>query len=970
MDIHRCRFVPYQPEAINALSFSHTSRPKQNAPKDLRLALGRQNGDIEIWNPLDGEWLQERIFRGSAGRTIEQLHWTQEVVLPEEDAPELQVRDGSLRLYSSGGSSSITEWDIAKGVPLRHADSNSKDIWCFAPQPQWTDSNVHSHPSQARAAPAQLLAAGCADGSIVLFSTADGDLRFDRVLTRPQAKMSRCICITWRDRNTVVAGFEESVIRVFDVRNRQIIRTLTVGKSRDISRPLVWAVKCLPNGTILSGDSTGELKIWDSRYFSLAQRLKTHNADILDIATNASGTMILTCGVDRRTVAYGIRSRSHVPRAQSWHEIRHRRFHEHDVKAMSSFESKTLNVVVSGGIDTIPVVLPLRDWNQNYHRSLSHLPQRPQISVSSKQRLMLTWWARDVFVWHIPSSYQSEEVSSHNIRRKLLTQIRVNCNENITSAAISSSGTMIVAATVTGVHFFQIRQTASKLGSPEIKSRPIELPPTITEWGANLVGFSPDGKWIYTVRLNNVLTLTKITSGTSPRERPVFHKTIVKLDRRKRKLLPQTNLPLSEDSRHIYSVAFSLDSRILATGDLSGAVDTWTLQGKEETEPLTNARNVKNGAAVSSDSASSNEGSDSDSDSEDETSSSVVQGQKWVKMPAGSQLPSLESTILAMTFKPYITTSSVQQPTQDQERRPSPQHNVMTSHSKVPPVQAGMLIVVTANHQIVEFDVVNCRLSDWSRRNSKSMLPEDFRRIKDRVMGSWVDYRPSRNIYRLWLYGPSFIYMLDLNVDLSTQHLSPALVKVGRLGKHVLEAPSDHTFARLENDSTANEHRKKRKRSVAGAGDEMNEKQSYSASAKSRVIAETSDALNDDRLLQSPVSDTIDYNTQEMDIDSSHGKGNENGFPRQRMKVQTPGQNREESVSDKGKLDKLTSEQTSPTSWHTFQYRAIYGIGVFAHASTNQGHCFEVETAPEIVLVERPTYDIDLPSRFVGGQDW
>ena len=54
-------------------------------PRDLKLALGRQNGDIEIWNPTRGEWTQERILRGGASRTIDALQWTQDIILPEED---------------------------------------------------------------------------------------------------------------------------------------------------------------------------------------------------------------------------------------------------------------------------------------------------------------------------------------------------------------------------------------------------------------------------------------------------------------------------------------------------------------------------------------------------------------------------------------------------------------------------------------------------------------------------------------------------------------------------------------------------------------------------------------------------------------------------------------------------------------------------------------------------------------------
>ena len=76
MDVHRCRFVPYPPSAINALAFSHPSpgsgsgSGRGDLPDDLRLVLGQANGDIEIWNPLNGAWFHEMTFRGGKDPSI------------------------------------------------------------------------------------------------------------------------------------------------------------------------------------------------------------------------------------------------------------------------------------------------------------------------------------------------------------------------------------------------------------------------------------------------------------------------------------------------------------------------------------------------------------------------------------------------------------------------------------------------------------------------------------------------------------------------------------------------------------------------------------------------------------------------------------------------------------------------------------------------------------------------------------
>lgn len=956
MDIHRCRFVPYQPQSVNALAFSHASNPKQRTPTDLKLALGRENGDIEIWNPERGEWTQERIFRGGVGRTVEQVQWSQDMIVPDDEQAAQKTENGPLRLFSSGGSSLITEWDLDRGVPKRHAEGNADDIWCFAPQPQWTDKQARNSTTEVQAAPSQLLAAGCADGSIVLFSTADNDLRFDRVLTRPHSRRSRVISITWRDRNTVVAGFEESLIRVIDIRSRQTLRSLSLGKSRDNNKALVWAVRCLPNGTILSGDSTGELKIWDSQNYSLVQRLKPHVADVLDITTNAAGTMILTCGVDRRTVAYAPQSNNGSARTQRWYEVRHRRFHEHDVKAIASYESKSLSIAVSGGMDTVPIVLPLKNWNEEYHRSLSHLPQKPQMSVSAKARIMLTWCGRDLFVWHLPPRYREPtdqgSISDEQPNQKLLGQIQLKGDEYITSAEISSSGNMIVTATLGGVKLFQIRRTISVAGHAEIRSRPIDLPKTVATQGASTVGLSPDCKWLYAVRLNNVVSMVKILPAASLKERPTAHDRVVKLDRKKRNKQTIQASMLGDYTRHITTITFSSDSRILAVGDLSGATDTWILEG-HESETIPN-RSTSNASSVS-DSGSED---DSDSDSDDETDSRVIHNQRWIRTPSGSQLPSLESAILALSFKP--SSAPAEHPTgiHGNEGLHATRHNHHPISPEHPPHEAGFLVAVTANHQIVEFDVLKCRLSDWSRRNPSSLLPESFKRIKDRVMGIWFDTRRKAKTNRLWLYGANFVYMLDTAQDLtstSKQGRDSAMVKVGRLGQHVLEVAPDHALVKTEGDAKASKKRKRNK--TSGAGDEMRRGQEYSSK-----VRRTTGGVEDVEMLPSPRRSLTqgDENEDEMELDEEE---QENNLVARRR-----------NAGEDGERKKDAHGQHGPASWHTFQYRGIFGACALQReppaGEADGGGKDDEGSALEVVIVERPMYDVEFLPRFTSGQDW
>jgi len=57
----QCRFVDYQPAKISALAFSHPSNSKQPPPASLLLAVGRSNGDIDLWSPLY-EWVHKTVL--------------------------------------------------------------------------------------------------------------------------------------------------------------------------------------------------------------------------------------------------------------------------------------------------------------------------------------------------------------------------------------------------------------------------------------------------------------------------------------------------------------------------------------------------------------------------------------------------------------------------------------------------------------------------------------------------------------------------------------------------------------------------------------------------------------------------------------------------------------------------------------------------------------------------------------------
>ena len=979
MNIHRCRFVPYPPQAINSIAFSHQPNPERSGrgPGNLRLAIGRANGDIEIWNPLMGIWSQETILRGGHNRTIESLTWTQD---PGEKADESGggEQPGRLRLFSIGLSPCVTEWDLETGVPVREANSNFGDIWCLSAQPRPKDSQrADASPAQdlEEAHREQCLAAGCSDGTIVLFSTEDGDLKYLRTVGRPTTKRPRILSLAWKDRNTLVAGYADSTIRIYDVGRKAVLRNMSLGKPSDESSGvLVWSVKCLPDGTIVSGDSTGELKIWDSRTYSLLQRIKAHEADVLDVAVSGNGDTIVSGGADRRTAVYRLIGDKKSRKPRKWAEAHHRRFHRHDVKSLAIFESKEISVLVSGGLDTVPVLVPLREWNHEYQRSLPNLPQSPPVSSAPMARLFVVWWDREINIWrqHKPPDTENALLPEHpHENSELACRLLLRGEENITAAQLSEDGRLLAVATNSSIKIFQLKQRKG-LRSGQLRVRQLEVPVTTKKKGGRRLAFSPDGRWLCITQVDGDIMLArlrkdpkdwgyKVLSISSELHRP-WRRT---RDHRK------GSGSLGSYESMISSIAYSSDSRMIAVADISGSIDTWTLEGQEELDdsPMTEVNGGANHHR-----APSLSGSESDDGSDDEKPQRVL-GQRWIPTPSPSKFPNLNVPVLFLSFRPLRSTMAKTTAIRDIGVHPT-RHNPHPHSHDLPP-EVEKLVAVTAHNHLFEFDVTKGKLSDWARRNPASHLPGDFTRIKNRSMGCFWDLTTGQD--RLFLYGASWIYMFDMNQDLPTRNSTDGEAN-GRsatettLGKRKRQDE-------LKGDHAIHLHGKTRN---TGAGDAVREDESYGRLRgffkKHTNLDEDGKSISLTRQL-TPTSDDDEDDRGDAGLSVARVPGgiteiNQAESSRGQLSSAVNGVDSE--IFEDAGANGNGEDRTMRATWHTHGYRSILGIvplnhprGLGENGEIESGdNTPETEPVLEVVIIERPLWDVDLPPRYDGEQDW
>ncbi|KAK2590057.1 U3 small nucleolar RNA-associated protein [Conoideocrella luteorostrata] len=869
MDVHRCRFVPYQPSAINAVAFSHPKTRPSKRSSPARLAIGRANGDIEIWNPSSGTWLQELVIRGGKDRSVDSLVWVNE---PDQDLGDGRLIIGKSRLFSIGYTSTVTEWDLEKGKPKRHASGQHGDIWCFAAQPQGEESQNSNK-----------LIAGTIDGELVMYSLEDDDLRFQRILVRSPTKKAQMISISFQSRKVVIVGCSDSTIRVYDIAKGHMLRRMTLGSdliggSKDI---IVWSVKCLPNGNIVSGDSTGQVCIWDGKTYTQAQRIQSHKSDALSLAISADGTAIMSGGMDRRTILY----KQNTGVGQRWGKVWGRRYHNHDVKAMATFEHGRVSVVVSGGPDANLMIVPLKEMGRENHRMMSNLPQQPPVISASKARFIVSWWEREVHVWVLQKSAadllhdSTDESVQLDQNRKLLKTIVVKGDSNISSASINQDGTLLFISTATDVKAFKLKhQNPSK--ASDVKLSTIELPTRLSQLGATQVRLSPDSRWLLVIQEGSHVLMARFES--KPAEPAAFK--LQKLSRIRRQIPKYiSNGGLGSYDRSVTQVAFSADSKMVAVADLAGYVDTWILRGHERTlqdGKETDAAGDAASAASDSDSSSSEVDDDMVTDAPD----------RWIRNPNAKLLPKLPASPVVLSFSGYVPGA--------------------TSAAKKDDVDDYVLVAVTLSWNILAFHPRHGALTPWSRRHPRKTLPGPVQDLLDLPKG--IMWQSSR----MWLYGVSFLLMLDMGQDLPMS----SEVEGG--------------------DSQLTQGMKRKRLGVStGAGGKM--ERGNLAPHKIRKHG-ANDQWEDIDVVEKSRADESDSDDDMTDAEGQLSKlsSNSNG----EVVLQTT-----ESAPDGPKK-----------WWITYKYRPI--LGIVPMDTSNQ----ELEVA----VVERPTWDMDMAERYFGGEEW
>ncbi|XP_047008751.2 U3 small nucleolar RNA-associated protein 4 homolog [Ictalurus punctatus] len=447
--VHRVRFFDYMPSAVHALAF---------APQRERIAAARADGSVEIFNVAD-HLFQEKVIPGREQRVTEALAWVGE------------------RLFSAGLNGEIVEYDLDNHKVKYTLDAYGGPIWTIASNKQGTH-----------------LAVGCEDGTVKLFEVCEGKIQFERNLAKQKG---RVLSLSWHPSGSRIAAGMVDMIRVFNIETGQSVHRLLVERGIGTAKNkecVVWSVVYLTDGTIVSGDSSGKVKIWDDHTGTLIKNHQVTDWDVLALSVSQDETSIIAGTSEGTVIQFQFLSLVLGQEEKEWIRTRTFKNHTHDVRALLEINT----AIVSGGMDTQIVMRPLLDKTVVKTTATAIrmiiFPHRSLVSCAKETGLLLFQYPTHLELWRLGESDGTGMPGrSLPIKKKpeKLLHLKTKGEEHICCSAVSSCGEWIAYSTEARLRLYRLHCDNNNVSITKVS----KLPKVLSS--ANQISFSSDSSRLF-----------------------------------------------------------------------------------------------------------------------------------------------------------------------------------------------------------------------------------------------------------------------------------------------------------------------------------------------------------------------------------------------------------------------------------------------------------------------------------------
>ncbi len=555
VQVHRFRCINYIPKAILRLCATPFSPNEFHMP---HLAVSREGGSVELVSPNE-KWKCVSIIEGMKHRPIDAMAW---VTIHNKDNKDGDDGDSNINekgyfctqhsqaakcmsqriLIGASRDGTMMELDFSTKTQKGVMGSGGGAVFCL----------VSLSSEQLGGG---YVAAGCEDGSVRIYR-ATADLRdiddrddidnapcLELVSTLPSVGAA-VLSIAWlpsadgsMNGSIIYAGVADGTIRkfecssscsssrsdpigaknsphamstgyVFDQSTSTSLQwkaslRMTVENRGRRTATKIWALKALDDGTVISGDSMGNIQFWDGKYGTLLQSMEhnPHNADILDVAVSWDQKKVMASGIDSKVVCI---ERIPCPKQEGrkggerykpsqWVMTHQQRSHTHDVCSLAMvyttdhvhgsfgsvtsslsrskklfavgstnadaapnapFSSNHKELLCSGGVDTKVCSYFVANMKKYRAQIAYKYPTSAPIALSRVPRFLSIMRNDKIDFYHL--SQNSNAIGAQDEERAYLGSVGIESSHNLISFDVSQDGKYLATSNAAGLLLFQL----------------------------------------------------------------------------------------------------------------------------------------------------------------------------------------------------------------------------------------------------------------------------------------------------------------------------------------------------------------------------------------------------------------------------------------------------------------------------------------------------------------------------------
>jgi len=525
VNVHRFRYAAYIPNGILRLCATPPGTGTDAPDPCPYLAVSREGGAVELVSPCEKYKCIAQV-EGMRNRNIDAMAWLRTPTSSTEDMnmdtssgdayfcsdhATAMASHSSRKLYGASRDGTIFHINFSTKRHSGIIGSGGGAVFCLVTM-------------------GDLLAAGCEDGSVRLYapstSTEPNAPCLELVSTLPSvgAAVISIACLPGAGMNSMegsilYAGVSDGTIRKFVCSSAvsrakltghapHAISTGAVLSSTSTSRESfsslqwkstlrmtvenrgrrsatkIWTVQALKDGTVISGDSMGQVHFWDGNAGTLLQSIEHNslNGDVLDLAVSRD-EKIMASGVDSKVICIErAPGSSSGPGGSKWVMTNQQRSHTHDVNSLamvyttdtdghfgtlnhngqstSNSAPKVREWLVSGGVDT-KVCSYLVAKMRKYRPQIAYkYPTRAPIVLSRKVRMLSIMRSDKVDFFQLARMDNSEVVPDFSKAldedKAYLGSVSITSLHNLISFDVSDDGKYLAVSNAVGLLLFQL----------------------------------------------------------------------------------------------------------------------------------------------------------------------------------------------------------------------------------------------------------------------------------------------------------------------------------------------------------------------------------------------------------------------------------------------------------------------------------------------------------------------------------